>query len=118
MINDQNGHHVGDEVLSEFGCRIQDCIRDSDVFCRFGGDEFAVLMVNTDRDAASVVANRIFQSVVNQAFETSAGPLSVTISCGFAECSVENSMDYDQLMELADKRLYEAKQAGRGRVVG
>ena len=117
-INDENGHHVGDEVLTEFGKRVDTCVRTSDVFCRFGGDEFAVLLPNTDREAASVVANRILESVSEVPFQTSAGELTCTISCGFAQCNVENSMTRDEFMELADKRLYEAKQSGRKRVVG
>lgn len=117
-INDENGHHVGDEVLQEFGQRVRESIRDSDVFCRFGGDEFSVLMVNTDRDSASVASARILEVVTTTPFSTSAGQLNVTISCGFAECSVENSVSSEELLELADKQLYEAKQAGRSRVVG
>jgi len=117
-INDEHGHQVGDDVLAEFGRRVQKCIRVSDVFCRFGGDEFAILMVNSDRKSSGVVCDRIMESINSEPFVTSVGELNCTISCGFAQCTIDNTMNDEELLALADKRLYEAKQAGRQQIIG
>lgn len=117
-VNDTHGHLVGDEVLAEFGRRVFTCIRDVDVFARFGGDEFAVMLVNSESDGARVVADRILESIIGTPFSTEAGELEISISCGFAECTVNNSLDRDEFLELADRKLYEAKDGGRGQVVG
>lgn len=117
-INDTHGHLVGDEVLTEFGRRVIECIRDVDVFARFGGDEFAVLFVNSDREGTEIAADRILESILGTPFTTAAGDLDCSISGGFAECTVNNSLERDELLELVDQNLYEAKNAGRGRVVG
>lgn len=117
-INDQYGHHVGDEVLAEFGRRVMATIRTGDVFARYGGDEFTVLMVNSTRVSASIAAKRILRTVLNRPFRTSAGDLNCSISCGFAECTIEKSLDRDEFLRLADQRLYEAKDSGRSKVIG
>lgn len=117
-INDQYGHHVGDEVLAEFGRRVSASIRTGDVFARFGGDEFAILMVNATHSSASVAADRILVAVKTRPFRTSAGEINCSISCGFAECTIENSLNKEALLALADQKLYEAKNTGRSKVVG
>lgn len=117
-INDTHGHLVGDEVLAEFGRRVFTCIRDVDVFARFGGDEFAVMLVNSEDMGARTVADRILHAVTNVPFTTTVGDLNCSVSCGFAECTVNNSLDRDEFFDLADKKLYEAKNGGGGQVVG
>jgi diguanylate cyclase (GGDEF)-like protein len=117
-INDTHGHLVGDEVLTEFGRRVFTCIRDVDVFARFGGDEFAVMLVNSENDGARIAAERILDAIMNTPFSTQAGELNCSVSCGFAECTVNNSLDRDEFLELADQRLYEAKANGRGQAAG
>lgn len=117
-INDEHGHQVGDDVLAEFGKRIQSCIRVSDIFCRFGGDEFAVLMVNSDRQSSGVVCDRIMKSINSEPFATSVGDIECSISCGFAQCTIDNSLTVEEFIALADKRLYEAKKTGRQKIIG
>jgi diguanylate cyclase (GGDEF)-like protein len=119
-INDRHGHAVGDEVLMEFANRIGDGLpRDYDWFARVGGEEFAVVLPQTDLPGALTVAEKLRQFVANSSFVTVAGELTLTVSVGAASLScfprgVEPTPD--DLMDLADKALYRSKQLGRNRV--
>jgi diguanylate cyclase (GGDEF)-like protein len=119
-INDNHGHAVGDEVLMELANRIGDGLpRDYDWFARIGGEEFVVVLPQTDLPGALVVAEKLRQLVANTSFTTVAGDLSVTVSVGAAAlCCFPRGFDVsaDDLMELADKALYRSKETGRNRV--
>ena len=117
-INDSYGHDVGDEVLSEFARRIAANVRGIDLACRFGGEEFVVVMPDTDVSLAWSVAERLRQSVEAQPFAISCPPgaLNVTISIGVAGSEgPEDSAE--ALLRRADQALYRAKRDGRNRVV-
>ena len=116
-VNDTYGHDVGDAVLREFAGRLRRNIRGVDLACRFGGEEFVVLMPDTDFRQAELVAERVRQSIAERAFEVNAGrPLSVTVSAGAA--LNESAADTPEtLIKRADVALYRAKREGRNRVV-
>lgn len=117
-VNDTHGHDAGDEVLQEFSNRIRKNTRGIDLVCRYGGEEFVVIMPDTDHSLATVVAERIRKKVCEKPFIIHKGRemLDVTVSIGLA--SVENGMEaQDHLLKRADNALYQAKESGRNRVV-
>lgn len=118
LVNDKHGHDIGDEVLKEFASRIAANVRGIDLACRYGGEEFVVVMPDTDIDFARTVAERLRQSVETTPFLISCAPnaLHITISTGIAG----SSGDADSaaaLLRRADQALYRAKSDGRNRVV-
>ena len=117
-INDNHGHQVGDEVLAEFGRRMIEAKRASEVFARFGGDEFAVILLNSDHKASKLAAERLFNAVVDAPFVTSKGSFDCSISGGFVVCDADNKFNGDEFLKAADQKLYEAKKAGRNQIIG
>jgi two-component system cell cycle response regulator len=116
-VNDNHGHDVGDAVLREFAARLKRNIRGVDLACRFGGEEFVVLMPDTDTGQAEAVAERVRQAMAEKQFEVGpARPLSVTVSVGVAlnESRVDTP---ESLIKRADVALYRAKRGGRNRVI-
>lgn len=115
-INDRYGHQFGDHVLAEFAAIVRGMIRAGDLFGRYGGEEFCILLPNTDEDEAKIQAERI-----RVAFEAGLKTFRnrqarCTISIGVCESS-EVGMEFNQLFAAADAALYEAKKRGRNRVV-
>jgi two-component system cell cycle response regulator len=117
-VNDTHGHDIGDEVLREFAGRISANVRGIDLACRYGGEEFVVVMPDTDMDFAYTVAERLRKSVEQMPFAISRDPgkLNITISIGIAG-SEGNTDSADALLHRADQALYRAKREGRNRVV-
>lgn len=116
-VNDTYGHLVGDEVLREFSNRIQEAKRDDDLLCRYGGEEFVVILDSTQIDQANTIAERCRDNVRSRPFETSTGPIEVTVSIGVAELTKDDGkFGSSSLLERADGHLYRAKQSGRNRV--
>lgn len=117
QVNDTYGHASGDAVLKEFAARLRRNTRGLDLVCRLGGEEFVVLMPNTEMQRASQIAERIRSHVAAAPFQLEAGPsIPVTASVGVA--TIENSLDTSEtLLRRADKALYAAKRSGRNRVV-
>jgi two-component system cell cycle response regulator len=117
-VNDSHGHDSGDEVLREFAGRISANVRGIDLACRYGGEEFVVVMPDTDMELALTVAERLRKSVEETAFAISREPhaLHITISIGIAG-SEAGSDSADALLHRADQALYRAKREGRNRVV-
>jgi eukaryotic-like serine/threonine-protein kinase len=113
-INDAHGHPVGDEVIRVLARRLRATVRDGDVLCRYGGEEFALLTPETG-PTAEQLAERLRQVVNAEPVPTPVGPLPVTISLGVAHLR-EADFDLDQLIARADAALYEAKQSGRNRL--
>ncbi len=117
-VNDNHGHDIGDEVLREFAKRIGANIRGIDLACRYGGEEFVVVMPETDASFAYAVAERLRKSIETTPIEISRAPgkLSITISIGIA--ASEGADDTaEALLRRADQALYSAKRNGRNRVV-
>lgn len=116
-VNDTYGHDAGDVVLREFSARLKRNIRGIDLACRFGGEEFVVLMPDTDMAQAELVAERVRQSVAERSFEVDATRrLSVTVSVGVSLYETEADTP-ESLIKRADVALYRAKREGRNRVV-
>ncbi|HVU22287.1 MAG TPA: diguanylate cyclase, partial [Rhizomicrobium sp.] len=117
-VNDNYGHDVGDEVLREFAKRIGANIRGIDLACRYGGEEFVVVMPETDAAFAYAVSERLRKSIETTPVEITRAPgkLSITVSIGIA--SSEGPSDTSEgLLRRADQALYRAKRNGRNRVV-
>lgn len=117
-VNDTHGHLVGDEVLRTFGQRVGAICRVDDLLARYGGEEFCLLLAATGREDACEIAERCRQAVADTPFPTSIGPLVVTASFGFAVLDPENPQSSKELLEAADKQLYDAKRSGRNQVCG
>ena len=116
-VNDTHGHDIGDAVLKEFALRLKRNIRGMDLACRFGGEEFVVLMPDTDYRQAEAVAERVRQSIGERNFEVGAGrPLSVTVSAGVTLNETASDTP-ETLIKRADVALYRAKREGRNRVI-
>lgn len=111
LLNDTHGHLVGDQVLRDFTERIATLLRRPDRLGRYGGEEFILLLPETNRDAAAVVAERI-----RAAAEAADKLPPYTVSVGVA-CNVVSDAGLDALLGRADDALYEAKEGGRNRVV-
>jgi diguanylate cyclase (GGDEF)-like protein len=114
-INDRFGHAAGDQVLVRVAGLLCDVLRDSDLVIRSGGEEFLVLMPTTDARAGTAGCERIRRAIEDEDWERIAPGLTVSASVGVA--STHDPEDLEALVRLADHRLYEAKRAGRNRVV-
>jgi two-component system cell cycle response regulator len=117
-INDTYGHDVGDEVLREFAARLATNVRAIDLPCRYGGEEFTVIMPGATLEAAEKVAERIRLHVAGAPFRVAAGSelLNVTISIGVAASLGEGDTP-EALVKRADAAVYAAKAGGRNRVI-
>ncbi len=118
QVNDTHGHDAGDEVLKEFANRIRSTVRGADLACRYGGEEFVIIMPDTSPEVAAAVAERLRASVETSGFtlKSTGEELKVTASFGIAS-RLSSVLTPDQLMKQADLALYEAKNTGRNRVV-
>ncbi len=113
QLNDTYGHAFGDIVLARVGNAIGEGLRRDDVLARFGGDEFVIVLPDTDPEQALKIMERVRRKIAALAWEHE---ISVTISAGIAEL-VEDVGDSDRLLERADERLYLAKHSGKDCVV-
>jgi two-component system cell cycle response regulator len=117
-VNDTYGHDIGDEVLKEFAGRIAANVRGIDLACRYGGEEFVVVMPDTDVNFALQVSERLRKSIETTPFPISRDPkkLNLTISIGIAGSEGEGD-SAGALLHRADQALYRAKRTGRNKVV-
>ncbi|MHB1314647.1 MAG: histidine kinase N-terminal 7TM domain-containing diguanylate cyclase [Christensenellales bacterium] len=114
-VNDKYGHQAGDHVLASLAGVIRSQLRESDIFTRFGGEEFIVLLPSTKPEAAYIIANRICGAVRNANIEYNATTFQLTISGGVTG-SETIRLSIDDYIALADKALYKAKESGRDKV--
>lgn len=118
VINDTHGHVVGDEVIRFVASTLkQNLKRTSDDACRYGGEEFALILPNTDLEGASLLAEKLREIVHQQIIKLDDIEVSVTISAGVCSSIILPNEDENSLLESADKALYEAKRKGRNQVV-
>jgi two-component system cell cycle response regulator len=117
-INDTHGHDAGDDVLREFATRIKKSIRGIDLACRLGGEEFVIVMPETDMAVAAIVAERLRRRIATEPFAIAQGARSieVTISIGLATLDTVDDTAAT-ILKRADQALYRAKRDGRNRVV-
>ena len=118
VINDNYGHDAGDDVLREFAVRIRKSIRGIDLACRYGGEEFVIVMPETDLQVAGIVAERLRRSIASETFVVNKGAkrIDVTISIGLSTLERKGEPVAD-VLKRADIALYRAKHDGRNRVV-
>ncbi len=115
-LNDSYGHEIGNLVLKGLSDIIKRCIRDVDVFCRYGGEEFVVILPQTPQVEATQIAERIRQQIEKAVIDTGKrGKIKVTVSVG-ATSYPENGKSQDDLLAVADQALYRAKGGGRNLV--
>jgi two-component system cell cycle response regulator len=117
-INDGHGHDAGDDVLREFAIRIRKSIRGIDLACRLGGEEFVIVMPETDMAVAAIVAERLRRRIASEPFAVTQGTkaIDVTISIGIATLDTADD-NASTILKRADQALYRAKRDGRNRVV-
>ncbi len=111
-INDSYGHQVGDKILIKFSSTIQSLLRKSDTFARIGGEEFAILLFNTDIKGASILAEKIHQHVNAIVLCCGEDEVSVTTSIGISK-NTPTDTSFSQIFSRSDNALYEAKRLGR-----
>jgi diguanylate cyclase (GGDEF)-like protein len=111
-VNDTYGHLVGDSVILETVDLINKNIRKSDVFARWGGEEFLIVLPNTDKSQAADMAERFRRKIENHRFEK-----ANSMTCSFGEVQLQSEEGIETLFQRADRILYEAKKAGKNKVV-
>ena len=114
-INDTYGHQCGDEVLKGFTKSLTGALRNTDLLVRYGGEEFCCLLPETDCQSTAFVAERLRATIENEAVTYSCHVVNITAS--FGVCGLEGIENDRDLIRRADEALYEAKKAGRNRVV-
>lgn len=114
-FNDTYGHQIGDQVLAQTAQVLADIARESDIPCRYGGEEFVLILPQTGKQGAAKAAERLRARVEETVYQTEKGPLRVTLSVGVATFP-EDAREKDALVRLCDEALYRAKEAGRNRV--
>jgi diguanylate cyclase (GGDEF)-like protein len=118
QINDRHGHHAGDEVLRTVAATIRNQLRTEDVLARYGGEEFAILLRDTALAEAVLVAERLRQRIARTTISVDGADIGVTVSGGCSSLSCCVGTTPEELVGIADRRLYRAKRLGRNRIVG
>jgi diguanylate cyclase (GGDEF)-like protein len=123
LINDEFGHDQGDDLLVQIAARISSAIRHSDVLIRWGGEEFLVVSRHSNRAEAETLANRVLHAVGTEPLRLPNGQgLRRTCSVGWAVfpwcTSRPQAVDFEEILRLADRALYQAKNTGRNRAIG
>jgi diguanylate cyclase (GGDEF)-like protein len=116
-VNDQRGHLAGDAILKGLAARLKDSIRNIDMVARYGGEEFVVIAPQTDMKAAETFGERLRRRIADETFMFEDQALPVTVSIGVAETLSDTAESEEDLIRIADTRLYRAKEGGRNRVV-
>lgn len=115
-VNDTYGHLVGDEVLKGFAALVMNLKRDTDIFCRYGGEEFVMLMPQTSIQDSYVLIERLRKSMEKKYFTANGVKFNVTFSAGLVDVSATN-LHPKKMLEEADQALYNAKQSGRNQTM-
>lgn len=115
VVNDSHGHQRGDSVLIEVAQRVKGVIREIDVLARFGGEEFVLILPETDAEGGVATGEKIRQAIGSEAFDGDP-PVSITVSVGVA-CYWEHGKDQETLIRAADAAMYKAKRSGKDQVV-
>lgn len=117
IFNDKYGHQTGDSILKELCIMMKNLLRSYDVIARYGGEEFAIVLVGTTGQDAQIMAEKLRQSISDHNFIYNNKTFHVTISCGIAEIRpAVDTFTKNNLIDFADKALFESKRKGRNRV--
>jgi diguanylate cyclase (GGDEF)-like protein len=116
-INDTYGHFTGDQVLCGAVNICTSVLRKEDILARFGGEEFVIFLPQTLPDEARRVAERLRAALEKKNIETDFGPLNITVSIGLTDTNPKSSLSLQELIHQADTAMYQAKRAGRNRVI-
>jgi len=117
-VNDSHGHLIGDHVLRVLTGLVTRTTRSTDIVCRYGGEEFIVLMPEASRDEGLAMAERLRQEISRMTVVTAVGTLSLTVSLGVAALHLDEDENLESLIARADRAMYQAKAAGRNTVCG
>ncbi len=117
-FNDTYGHQTGDLILKDLAQLVRTSVRQSDVVCRYGGEEFTIIFPNTNKEAALDIAEKLRAKVENHILRCDRGDLRITISMGVASFPEDESESMEALISKADAALYHAKKTSRNRVSG
>ncbi|NTV57101.1 MAG: diguanylate cyclase [Deltaproteobacteria bacterium] len=117
-VNDHYGHPCGDFILQEVGRLLKDCVRNTDIVTRYGGDEMAIILLEVSKALALEVSDKLRREVEKRSFLWQGTTVKITVSIGVAAALEEGIPDWNGLVNAADQALYEAKNGGRNRVIG
>ncbi|PKO12501.1 MAG: hypothetical protein CVU39_23745 [Chloroflexi bacterium HGW-Chloroflexi-10] len=115
-VNDTYGHMIGDQVLEQIAIRCRSILRVSDMIGRYGGEEFVILLPETDMDSAYTIANRIRLLIMDRPILTERAEISLTVSLGVACMAGDYDVRLEQVLDHADQALLKAKESGRNRI--
>lgn len=113
-INDQYGHSCGDHILIRVSKKLKNSLREKDIIARWGGEEFLILLPQTELEEGKIVAKRMLNDIRKTKYCYEDIELSVSISCGMTEYKIDQSID--KIIKETDKKLYEAKRKGRNQI--
>ena len=113
QVNDTHGHEIGNQALCHLADILRSEVRTTDIVCRYGGEEFALVFPETHLNLAVKVADRIRLEIESTPAKTDAGELEMTVSMGASVYMKTSAFDIDEFVDSVDKFLYEAKQSGR-----
>ncbi len=116
-VNDTYGHPTGDNLLFDFSRLLSENFRQSDLVCRYGGEEFAVIIPNTNSENARKVCERFRKRVNKKVFTCISEDFRATVSIGIASLSIDNPSTFYALIAMSDRALYQAKTTGKNKVV-
>ena len=115
-VNDDYGHLIGTKLLSDMALVLKRVLRPTDLVYRYGGDEFVVILPDTDLSTGSTVAERVLENVINESFYINESEKSKKLSVSIGVASFpQNARDQQEILEIADRMMYQAKEAGRGK---
>lgn len=116
VVNDHYGHLIGSQALKEVAAVIKKSVREVDIVIRYGGDEYTIILIETSRQGAAIVAERIRSTIANQTFALDENiNVNLTASLGFA-CYPEDTTSKLELLKMADRAMYHGKESGKNRV--
>lgn len=116
--NDSHGHLVGDTALKQVANTISECVRETDIVVRFGGEEFVVIMPEAHPNACLLAAERIRDAIANHALSVGRDAVAMTVSIGVCTARDDHETEPDTMLACADRALRQAKQNGKNRVCG
>jgi diguanylate cyclase (GGDEF)-like protein len=117
-VNDSHDHLFGSFVLKEMGRLLAELLRETDFAARFGGDEFLVVLTETDERGAHTFCHRLLQKVRSHTFQDKSDSIQLTLSLGYSVCSAQFEFTARDLVRAADHALYKSKEGGRNRTSG